>query len=278
MIAVVTDSTADIPAQRAQELNITVVPLSVNFGSQSFRDGIDLSADQFYSRLVESNVLPTTSQPPVGAFEEVYRRLAQTADGIISIHLASSFSGTIRSAEQARALIEDGPPITIIDTGSVSMGCGFLAIKAAEAARQGASLEEIEALVRERIPRVRVFAAFDTLKYLERGGRIGRSRALLGTLLNVKPIVEIRDGEVHPYEQVRTMKRAVSRLIELAREQGPYEELAVLYSTGEEQARQIADQLGDIHPRDRIMFSQLGAVVGTHAGPGTLGFIGLKQA
>jgi DegV family protein with EDD domain len=279
VIAVVTDSTADIPASIVKELGITIVPLSVNIEGQSYRDGLDITPDQFYSRLVESDALPTTSQPPVGQFAEVYRSLGRTATGIISLHVAGQYSGTVRSAEQARALLESegGPPICIVDSGSVAMGAGFLVLQAARAALAGSSLEQIEAQVRERQPRIRIFAALDTLRYLEKGGRIGRSRALLGTLLSVKPIIELRDGEVHPYEQVRTIKKAIARLIELAHEQAPFEELAVMYTTGEENALQLADQIADIHPRDKIIVSQLGAVVGTHGGPGLVGFAGITK-
>jgi DegV family protein with EDD domain len=225
--------------------------------------------------LVESNVHPTTSQPSAGDFAEAYERLAKDHEGIVSIHLGGKLSGTVRSAQQATEMVP-GVPIRVIDSGSVSMGMGFLGIEAAQMARAGKSLDEIAAAVEAMVPRIVLWAVLDSLKYLERGGRIGKGRALLGTLLNVKPMIYIR-GEVLPGERVRSHKKAIARMEELASAEAPYKHLAVLYSTGPQYAEELADRLGTIHPRARIVVSQLTGVIGVHGGPGVLGVTGIKE-
>lgn len=274
-VAVVVDSTADIPRQIREELNISVVPLTILFGKESFQDGVDLTGDQFYKRLIEGNVHPSTSQPSPGAFAAVYEQLAQKHDGIISIHISGQLSGTVRSAQQAIELVPN-VPIRVIDSGSVSMGFGWLGIEAGRMAQAGQSLDQIAQAIESQVPKIRLWALLDTLKYLERGGRIGRTRAFLGTLLNVKPIIQIR-GEVLPSEQVRTHKKAISRMVELTTADAPYEHLAVLYSTGQEYAEELANQLGAIHPRDKIIVSQMTGVVGVHGGPGVVGVTAVKK-
>ena len=274
-VAVVVDSTADIPAALRHELNITVVPLLILFGAEEFRDGIDLSGDEFYARLEASSIHPTTSQPSAGDFAEAYERLAQNHEGIISIHLGGKLSGTVRSAQQAAEMVPQ-IPIRVIDSGSVSLGLGFLGIEAARMAQAGKSLDEIASAIEAMVPRVELWAVLDTLKYLERGGRIGRGRALLGTLLNVKPMIYIR-GEVLPGERVRTHKKAITRMVELASAEAPYTHLAVLYSTGKELADELADRLGALHPREQIIIGQLTGVIGVHGGPGVLGVTGIKE-
>lgn len=275
-VAVVVDSTADIPHSIRDELGIAVVPLTLMFGNESFRDGIDMTSDQFYQRLVASNVHPTTSQPSPGAFAEVYEKLAQDHDGIISIHLGGKLSGTARSAEQAKELVPN-VPIRVIDSGSVSMGFGFLGIEAAKRAREGQDLDTIAARIESMVPNIRLWAVLDTLKYLERGGRIGRAGAFLGTLLNVKPLIQVR-GEVLPAERVRTHKKAIARMVDLASAEAPYEYLAVLHSASEPFAQELANQLGGIYPRDQIIVSQLTGVIGVHGGPGIVGVTGIKKS
>ena len=274
-VAEVVDSTADIPQPIRQELNIAVVPLTILFGKETFQDGVDLSNDDFYRRLIEGDIHPSTSQPSPGLFAETYERLAQDHDGIISIHLSGNLSGTVRSAQQAIEMVPQ-IPIRVIDSGSVSMGIGFLGIEAARMAQAGKSLDEIAARIEPMVPNVRLWAVLDTLKYLERGGRIGRAGAFLGTLLNVKPLIQVR-GEVLPSERVRTHKKAIARMVELASAEAPYQHLAVLYSTGEQYAEELANQLSAIHPRDQILVSQLTGVIGVHGGPGVVGVTGIKH-
>ncbi len=274
-VAVVVDSTSDIPREMREELGITSVPLLIVFGTEQYRDNIDLSNDEFYARLEKGDFHPTTSQPSAGDFVEVYEQLAKDHEGIISIHVGGKMSGTVRAAQQAANMVE-GVPIRVIDSGSVSMGFGFLAIEAAHMAREGRGLDEIATAVEAMVPRIVLWAVLDTLKYLERGGRIGKAQAFLGSLLNVKPMVYIR-GEVLPGERVRTHKKAVARMEELATDEAPYAHLAVLYSTtGREHALDLADRLGSIHPREQIFISQLTSVIGAHGGPGIVGVTGIK--
>ncbi|MDP9313468.1 MAG: DegV family protein [Chloroflexota bacterium] len=275
-VAVVVDSTADIPQAMRDEYAISVVPLSIIFGNETFQDGVDMTSDQFYQRLTESNVHPSSSQPSPGAFAEVYERLAQNHAGIISIHISGKLSGTVRSAAQAQELVPN-IPIRVIDSGSVSMGFGFLGLEAAKLAGAGHTLDDIATQIERMVPNIRLWAVLDTLKYLERGGRIGRTRAFLGTLLNVKPMIQIKE-EVLPAEQVRTHKKAIARMVDLASAEGPYEHLAVLHSAAEPLATELANQLGSLHPRDQIVTAQLTGVIGVHGGPGVLGVTGIKKA
>lgn len=274
-VAVVVDSTADIPQAIREELGISVVPLTILFGREAFLDGVEMNGDQFYARLIEGNIHPTTSQPSPGLFAETYEKLAQNHDGIISIHLSGKLSGTVRSAEQAKELAPN-VPIRVIDSGSVSMGFGFLGIEAARMARDGKSLDQIATHIESLVENVRLWAVLDTLKYLERGGRIGRAGAFLGTLLNVKPIIQIK-GEVLPAERVRTHKKAIARMVELATAEAPYSHLAVVYSTGPQLAEEFANQLSDLHPRNQIVLAQLTGVLGVYGGPSVLGVTGIKR-
>ena len=274
-IAVVVDSTSDIPEKIRQDLGISSVPLLIMFGNEQFRDGIDLSNDEFYARLTGGTIYPTTSQPSAGDFAEVYERLSKDHEGIISIHLGGKLSGTVRSAQQAADMVPH-IPVRVVDSGSVSMGLGFLGIEASQMAKAGKSLDEIATAIEAMVPKIVLWAVLDSLKFLERGGRIGRGRALLGTLLNVKPMIYIR-GEVLPGERVRTHKKAIARMEELASAEAPYKHLAVLYSTGPEYAQELADRLGTIHPRAQIIVTQLTGVIGVHGGPGVLGVTGITE-
>lgn len=224
MIAIVTDSTADIPDDLRELHAIHVVPLRVQFGEQTFRDGVDLSKDEFYTRLLSSDALPTTSTPPVGAFLEQYRSLLDHTDTILSLHISGKLSSTVRTARQAAEMVMQERPnthIEVIDTGWAQMVVAYMTVQASIAAHAGATLPELSMLIDDLKARAFIYIGFDTLKFLERGGRIGRARSLLGTLLRVKPIVAMRDGEVVPLEQVRTHRRLISRMVELVQEQGP---------------------------------------------------------
>ena len=198
-IRIVTDSTADLPPGAAHELGISVVPLSVIFGDEVYREGVDVTHDLFYDKLIHSRVLPTTSAPSVGDFLSVYEPLLDDSDEIVSIHVSAKLSATHNNACQAARLLADrGARIEVIDSQLVSMGLGFLTLAAARAARGGAGVEEIRTIVERSIPRVHTIFVLDTLEYLRRGGRIGRARAFLGAVLRVKPLLSLRDGEVHP--------------------------------------------------------------------------------
>lgn len=279
MIKVVVDSTADIPDDLSQQFDIRVVPLNVHFGDETLRDGIDITKDEFYQRLVESNVTPKTSAPTIGSFVDVYEQLAKETDTILSLHLASKLSATVTAARQAAP---EAPQvhIEIVDTNCIATPITYMAVAAVQAIRAGKKLNEIVDLVHDIARRSFLYIGLDTLKYLERGGRIGRVRAFLGTLLNVKPLIEVRDGEVHPVEQVRTSKRLQERMLELTRAQMPLEELAVLYTADLALAQTMAHRLAEagLLPRERIRVIQMGGVIGTHIGPGGVGITGVRRA
>jgi DegV family protein with EDD domain len=270
LVKIVTDSTADIPEELAVELEITIVPCNVHFGRETYRDGIELSKEGFYTRLETSPTLPTTSAPATGLFEATYRKLASETSQILSVHLAGALSAIYNSACLGAETIPN-LEIVLIDSGQASMGLGWLVIAAARAAREGQSLAQIVALVEDMKPRVRLFAALDTLEYLQKGGRVGKAVAVLGTLLSIKPLLEIRDSAVLPLERVRTRRKSIERLIELVAELGPLEELAVLHSNASQEAQRLAEEISFLHSLERILIAEVGVIIGTHAGPNGLG-------
>ena len=277
-VRIVTDSSGDLPLGLAAEMGITVVPATVRFGEEPFLDGVEIDHDTFYRRLREESVFPATSQPSPGQFAETYARLAREADGIISIHLSAKLSGTFNSACQAVHAGGAACPVEVVDSRSTSLGMGLIALEAAGLARRGASLEEVLAAVHGWIARSRLCAALDTLDYLAKGGRIGRAKHLLGTLVRVRPVLAIKDGEVQPVKQLRTRTQAVDFLVRYAEEHQPLHALGVVYSTGLEDAEALADRLAGLHPRDAIRFGRVGPGLGSHTGPGMLGVALLQGA
>jgi fatty acid kinase fatty acid binding subunit len=278
-VRIVTDSTADIPSSLAEELHITVVPLTVFFGDEAYLDGIELDNSKFYQKLQSSKALPRTSQPSPAAFQEAYVRLIEDgADGILSIHLSSKLSGTYQSAHTAaESLPEDVKkiPIEVVDSLSISAGMSYAIIQAASEAQQGLPLEEIKAHTLDRLERTRILAVLDTLEYVKRGGRIGSARALLGNMLSVKPIISLRDGEVVPIEQPRTRSRAYARVAQLVGEQGKLEQISIAESN-EEVGLQLLDALKTIS-KGEITRYKLGGVLGAHTGPGTVAVVVTSQ-
>ena len=277
-VKVVTDSTSDLPAAVAESLGITVVPLNVSFGTDSFKDSVTISADEFYQRLTEGPVLPTTSQPSPGEFVEVYDRLGKDAEGIVSVHISARESGTYNSAVQATGQSTAGCPIEVVDSEQFSMGLGMVAIEAARAANEGASLEDVAAAARDAKGRTQCISMFETLDYLVKGGRIGKAQGLVGSLLKIKPMIMIKEGQVHQLGKVRTFAKSVARLKEVARGFAPLESFAVLHSTTPDLARELAEDLRDLLPEGAEPYiARYGPVIGTYIGPGALG-IGLLRA
>ena len=269
-VKVVTDSLADIPPQLAMDLGITVVPLTVTFGLESYSDGIDITPEQFFARLVSEKVLPKTAQPSVGAFEEVYGALAAQGHDILSVHASSKLSGTFNSATQAAKSVH-GVGIAVVDTFSASLAEGLTVLAAARLAQAGAPLAEVEQAALSAVPKVEIYFLLDTLEYLQKGGRIGKAQALVGTLLSIKPILTLREGEVHDFERARTRARAVERMKEVVRANGPYAEMALLHSTTPEEVRKLAEELQPLCPDQPILAGTIGPAIGTYAGPGLLG-------
>ncbi|MDH5200415.1 MAG: DegV family protein [Candidatus Bathyarchaeota archaeon] len=267
----VTDSTADLPPSLAEELGITVVPLLVLFGHEALRDGIDLTTEEFFERLTVSTQLPRTSQPSIGDFQEVYQRLARDTDRIVSIHLSAKFSGTVETARLAADNLRDRCRIEVIDSHSVSMGLGMAVLAAARAAREGADLEEVAAAARSASGRLGVAVTLETLEYLRRGGRIGRAAAFLGTLLHVRPILTIRDGEAYPLARARSRARALAQVYELAMSHPDIEEVAVMHANSPQDAEALAARVRAEHPQVPVHMGHLGPAIGVHGGPGIVG-------
>ncbi len=272
-VRLVTDSTADLPPDLAQELDITVVPLQVIFGDESFRDGIDLTSDEFFRRLRETDDLPRTSQPSVGDFQRTYEEVAGQTDRILSIHVSSGFSGTVEAARQAAQALADRCQIEILDSRTVSMSMGLAVIAAARAAREGADLEACAEAARSVLERQRIAIAVDTLEYLRRGGRIGRAQAFLGSLLKLKPILTIRDGEAHPVARARTRRKALDAILRLSLDEGEVVEAAVMHTTSPEDASFVAQEIARRFPNASLRTGHLGPVIGVHGGPGVIGIV-----
>lgn len=271
-VRIVTDSTADLPAWIAREFGISIVPLSVIFGEEVYREGVDINHDQFYEKLTKERTHPTTSAPSVGDFLSVYEPLLEEADQIVSIHLSSKLSATYSNACQAaQILAERGARIEVIDSQLISMGMTFAVMEAARAARAGASIEEIRAAVERTIARVHIYFFLDTLEYLRRGGRIGRARAFLGGLLRVKPLLSLREGEIHPEERVRTKAHALDRIFQLATSYPRIREVVVGYSTNPQDAEEMKRRMAAVLPQVNVYVTRVGPVIGVHSGPGVLG-------
>ncbi|MCS6800752.1 MAG: DegV family protein [Chloroflexota bacterium] len=271
VVRIVTDSTSDLPKDLAQSLGIEVVPLKVLFGEETLRDGIDIDEQSFYRRLVASKTNPTTSQPTPGEFEEVYRRLGASGDPICVITISSKLSGTYSSAITAKGMVEPDLRVEVVDSLLVSMALGLVAIRAAKAAQSGASLEECVAIAKETSAKTEILFLVDTLEYLRRGGRIGGARAFLGTLLNIKPILGLKDGEVTAVERARTRQRGIDRLYEWAAAKTGVSALCVLASPPLDDAKTLAGRLRAHFADVPLYEGVLGPVVGTHAGPGVVG-------
>jgi DegV family protein with EDD domain len=269
-VRIVTDSTCDLPADLVAEHGITVVPLTIEFGSESLRDGVDITAAEFYRRLATSTELPRTSQPSLEAFRTAYDSL-NAADGIVSIHISSKLSGTLNSAMQGAAARDGGPPVEFVDSRFVAAGLGAIVLEASRVARAGADAAVVAAAAREAIARVDVVAAVDTLDYLQRGGRIGRASKWLGTMLSVKPLVSVVDGEVVPFARVRTRAKAIDRLVEFAATQRGAPLMFVAGTGAPDATAALVERLRPKLLGTRFIEGDLGPAVGVHVGPGALG-------
>ena len=269
-VRVVTDSACDLPDDLIERDGIEVVPLTIRFGREELVDRKELSTDEFWRRLADSDVLPETSAPSAGAFEGAFRRqIEDGATGIICINLSSKLSATMQSAQVAAQAVQADCPVVVVDSLMVSMGLGSLCLTAARRAADGDSLESIVANVTDRRNRSKLYGALDTLEFLKKGGRVGNARALLGSMLAIKPVLEVRDGEVEEAGKVRTRSKALRLLVERVKE-GPFENLAVLHGNAPD-LDELLDLLEPLTPRDEIVVGQIGPVIGTHAGPRVIG-------
>ncbi len=269
-VKIVTDSSADLSAQLAQELGITVVPLYVRFGEEVYRERMDISEEEFYQRLLHGPIHPVTIQPNPQDFANVYQELSPAADGIVSIHISSKLSGTCNSALQAKEMIEKGCPIEVVDSQIITVGLGLICIAAAAVAKTGADLQQVVKEVKQTLPNVHLLALVDTLKYLLLGGRIGKAKALVGSLLNVKPLLTLEEGEVVPRGQARTRSKGIERLFDFVAKATNIQDLAVAYSTTPDEAQALAERIGSIFTKQPVKIARLGTTLGVHMGPGAL--------
>lgn len=279
MLRIVTDSSAGLSRDLVEAHDIEVLPLKVHFGRTTYREGEDLDIRQFYQLLSQAEVLPTTSQPSAGEFYEVYSPLTAHGDSVISIHISSKLSGTCQSALAAKDMLPEAD-ITVIDTLSVSAGQGMIVLAAAEAVRKGGSRDEVIALVERVIEGIEILFVVDTLEYLQKGGRIGGAAALAGALLNLKPLLEIRDGRVEPLARVRTRKKALRRALEVLEERFRGQDslrMAVLHAQCPSEAEQLAQKVRERFGCMSPYLAEISPVIGTHCGPGTLGVAGYPE-
>jgi DegV family protein with EDD domain len=269
-VKIVTDTVADLPLQVVKELGITVIPLLVRFGEQVYRDGVDLTADEFYAKLATSKVLPVTSVPSPTTFAQAYDKLAEGTDEILAIILSSKLSATYEVALQSVGLMRQKCRVEVVDSRWATMAEGFIVMKAARAAQAGASLDEVIKVARNTIPRAAFYAAFDTLEYLRRGGRIGKAQAFLGSMLKINPIITFKDGVVEPAGRTRSRAKAIDRLYNFVLSYSNIEEMAVEDTACPGEAEALVERLSSRFPKERIYRSKMTPAIGTHTGPGLL--------
>jgi DegV family protein with EDD domain len=276
-VKIVTDSSSDIPPEIARELDITVVPLSVRFGAQTYRDGIDIMPEEFYRRLVAEPVHPATAAVSPGDFAGVYDKLAAEAGGIISIHLSQKVSATYNAAVQGRSLMENKAcPVEIIDSRFVTIALGLITIGAARAAQAGKDMQEIVAQVNALVPCMRVYGILDTLKYVMKGGRLGRAGPFISSILPVKPVLTMKDGTVAPIGAARTRLKAIERLCGLIASVPMVQEIGIAHSATEEELLSFVERIKSILPDIKPVISRLGPALGVHGGPGSI-LVGIQQ-
>lgn len=276
-VKIVTDSPADIPSDLVKEFDITVVPAFVILGNKTYRDGVDISPEDVYQKMIIENIPASTSQPPPADFADTYQKLLKNADEIISIHTTSKLSGIYNSAVQGRSMTNGGGKhITVIDSWSTSMGLGLLTLLAARLAKAGENMHNVAMEINKSISLIRLWGYFDTLKYVFQGGRLGKAKALLGSILPIKAILSMHDGELHPTGAVRTRTKGINRLIDNFKLAVNVQDAAIVYSTTPNDAQTLKERIENISDKIPIYISRLGPALGVHGGPGTL-ILALRQ-
>ncbi len=271
-VAIVTDSTSYLPSNYVEEFGVTVVPLTLQWDGASYRDGVDILPDEFYTRLSDSKTLPTTSQATVNDFTQVYKKLMDEGFDILTLPISSGISGTYDSAIQAKAQLGE-VPIEIIDTRLVSMALSFQVLAAARAAKDGASLEECKQIALKAYDHIGVYFVVDTLKYLHAGGRIGGGKRFMGTALNIKPILEIRDGKIEAVKSVISINKALEAMVEMVEKDVDQREpvrVSVFHALAAEKAQELLKTTAARLHADEAILSYVSPVIGCHVGPGTL--------
>ncbi len=274
-VAIVVDSTADINPELVKKYNIHVIPQILNWEGESLKDKIDITADAFYERLAQTKATPTTSQPSAGEFYEFFSKVSEMAVSIVAVLLSDQLSGTLASARAAVDMMGDYP-IELVDSRFTSMGLGFMAIKAAQAAQNGASMAEVAAAAGALIPHMNLVFVVDTLEYLHRGGRIGGAKRLVGSILSVKPVLHVDNGRVEPFASIRTKKKAVKHMLQNAVEQMKGKEnvhVSIIHAASPKEADALYQQVYESMNPTELMISEMSPIIGTHTGPGTVGMI-----
>lgn len=269
-VHIVTDTAADLPHDEAAALGIELVPLSIRFGDKEYTDGVDLSVQEFYAKMAASDDLPATAAPAPGAFEAAFRRAAQDGGSVVCINLSSALSATMQSAENAGRAVAGDIDVRVLDSKAITASQGNLVLAAAEAAADGASADDVVALVESLRPRTRIFGTLDTLDNLKKGGRVGGAKAFFGTMLSIKPIVDISTGEVEEAGRQRTRKKALMHLRDKLFERPTVERLAVC-NGGAPDVGDLLDLISARYPADQVQIRDIGPVIGTHGGPRVLG-------
>jgi DegV family protein with EDD domain len=269
-VKIITDSLADLPLEIIKKLDISVIPLHVLFGMDSFRDGVDMTTEQFYVKLVSTKIMPTTSVPNLGTFIDLYDSVAKKGDEILMLNVSHKLSATFDTATKAAEMVKTKVRIKVIDTLNIIMGQGMLVIQAAEMAKAGAGLDEIVQKVKKNISRIESRMAFDTLDYLKRGGRIGAAQAFLGSLLKINPVLGLRDGEIYPLSRERSRVKAIEALFNWVLDYRNIEMISVEDATTPDEADKLGERLKQRFPDKPFYRSKVGAVIGTHAGPSVI--------
>jgi DegV family protein with EDD domain len=267
MVKVICDSTGDMPDDLKKQYDITIVPLNILFGKDSYKERVDMMPPQFYKMLVESGVHPTTSQPAPGLYVEAYQKLAKETDEIIVLTISGGISGTYESATQAKEMVGNLCKIEIIDTRMTCAGLLLPTLKAARMAEQGKNLAEISSAIRDILPQIRVYMIFDTLEYLRKGGRIGAAKALLGGVLKLNPVLTLKDGLIHPVTQARGRAKAVEVLVDLMKKTGDPEDVVIEDATTPEERMALSMKIGAVLPKAKIITTTVSPVIGVHTGP-----------
>lgn len=270
MVRVVTDSTSDLPPEIAKELGITIVPAYVHFGSQSFRDGVDITPEQIYERMSIGPVHPTTSSPAPGDFTDVYKRLSEETDEIVCLTVTSKQSAIYEAAMTGKQSFKGRSRVEVVDSQSVTMGLGLMAMLAAREARSGKAIDDVLAAVRSAIPRTHGMALLDTIKHALKGGRLGKGGGLLGSLVRVKPMLEIKEGWIRLSGVTRTRSVGMERLCQCVTKHLPVEDAAVVHSNALREAESLAERIRSLSPQTRPVIAKLGSALGVHGGPQTL--------
>lgn len=272
-VKVITDSSCDLPQELADELGIIIVPLSIRFGAEEFVDRKDLTPDEFWARVDKSPTLPETAAPSPGAFEEAFRAAAAEGhDGVVAVLLSGGLSATVQSAELAAEAVKDTITVRVIDTRQASAGVGLIALNAARLAKAGKGLDDVAGAAADEVGRTRLYATFDTLDNLRKGGRIGRAQALFGSVLSMKPVIELVNGEVEAESRQRTRSKSLRHLADKVREAGKVDHLVLLHADAPDY-NDLLVLLEEFIPREDIIVTKIGAVIGTHSGPRAMGVV-----